>query len=216
MTPPEMPDLFPETRDPALGPGASLLGGFAEARAAELLAAAEQIAVGAPFRQMTTPGGWRMSVAMTNCGTAGWLTDRTGYRYDRVDPETGAAWPPMPAVFAGIATAAAAAAGFAGFIPDACLLNSYVPGSRLSLHQDLDEADHSAPIVSVSLGLTATFLFGGLRRADRPRRIPLRHGDVVVWGGPSRLAFHGVAPLAEGLHPLLGRRRLNLTFRRAL
>jgi alkylated DNA repair protein (DNA oxidative demethylase) len=157
-----------------------------------------------------------MSVAMTNCGAVGWVTDRRGYRYDPVDPETGEAWPAMPPVFADLATRAAAAAGFDGFHPDACLINRYEPGARLSLHQDKDERDLGAPVVSVSLGLPATFLFGGMRRSERPRRVALTHGDVVVWGGPARLAFHGVMPLAAGEHETIGRRRVNLTFRRAL
>jgi DNA oxidative demethylase len=164
---------------------------------------------------MVTPSGHRMSVAMTNCGTAGWVTDRTGYRYDSHDPETGRRWPSMPDVFADLAAQAAARAGFDGFAPDACLINRYETGARLSLHQDKDERDFSAPIVSVSLGLPAVFLFGGLRRADSPRRVPLAHGDVVVWGGPARLLYHGVLPLEAGHHPLTGGHRINLTFRRA-
>lgn len=164
---------------------------------------------------MSTPGGHRMSVAMTNCGRFGWVTDRTGYRYDRIDPESGKPWPPMPPVLVELAQGAAAEAGFSAFAPDACLINRYEPGARMSLHQDKDEADFAAPIVSVSLGLPAIFLFGGLKRSDRPRRFRLEHGDVVVWGGPARLAFHGVAPLADGEHGAMGRRRINLTFRRA-
>jgi DNA oxidative demethylase len=169
----------------------------------------------APFRHMVTPGGHVMSVAMTNCGSAGWVTDRSGYRYDAADPEAGKPWPAMPASFRSLAGAAAAEAGFSGFAPDACLINRYAPGARMSLHQDRDETDFGAPIVSVSLGLSATFLFGGLQRSDRPRRYRLEHGDVVVWGGPARLAFHGVAPLADGEHALMGRLRINLTFRKA-
>ena len=156
-----------------------------------------------------------MSVAMTNCGAAGWVTDRTGYRYDRHDPESGRRWPTMPDVFADLAAQAAARAGFDGFAPDACLVNHYEPGTRLSLHQDKDERDFEAPIVSVSLGLPAVFLFGGLHRAETPRRVPLAHGDVVVWGGPARLRYHGVLPLETGHHPLMGARRINLTFRKA-
>jgi alkylated DNA repair protein (DNA oxidative demethylase) len=156
-----------------------------------------------------------MSVAMTNCGEVGWVTDRSGYRYDPVDPESGRPWPAMPAVFAQLAEQSAAAAGFGDFAPDACLINRYEPGARMSLHQDRDEQDFAQPIVSVSLGLPAIFLFGGMKRADRPQRYRLAHGDVVVWGGPSRLFFHGVAPLADGEHALLGRRRINLTFRKA-
>ena len=165
---------------------------------------------------MITPGGFRMSVAMTNCGTVGWVTDRRGYRYDAVDPTTQLRWPAMPAVLVELATRAAAEGGFADFHPDACLINRYEPGTRLSLHQDKDEQDHSAPVVSVSLGLPAVFLFGGPRREDGTRPVPLSHGDVVVWGGASRLWYHGVRPLKEGEHPMLGRQRINLTFRKAL
>jgi alkylated DNA repair protein (DNA oxidative demethylase) len=165
---------------------------------------------------MLTPGGARMSVAMTNCGAVGWISDRRGYRYTSHDPDSGHAWPPLPAPIRALATLAAAAAGYADFEPDACLVNRYLPATRLSLHQDRNERDLSAPVVSVSLGLPAWFLFGGLRRADPVRRIALLHGDVVVWGGSSRLAFHGLAPLADAQHPLTGRCRINLTLRRAL
>jgi alkylated DNA repair protein (DNA oxidative demethylase) len=173
------------------------------------------VAAISPFRRMTTPGGWEMSVAMTNCGDVGWVTDRSGYRYDTIDPDSGKPWPDMPPLLRELAEKAAAEAGFMGFAPDACLINRYEPGARMSLHQDRDERDFAAPIVSVSLGLPATFLFGGPKRADKPQRYRLQHGDVVVWGGPSRLFFHGVAPLADGQHPLLGRQRINLTFRKA-
>lgn len=200
----------------SLAPGAMLLGGFAQPHAAELLAAIEQISRQAPFRFMTTPGGYRMSVAMTNCGSAGWITDHTGYRYDASDPMTGLAWPAMPPLLFELATDAAAQSGFAGFVPDACLINRYEPGARLSLHQDKDERDLGSPVVSVSLGLQAVFLFGGLRRDERPRSVPLAHGDVVVWGGPARLRYHGVRALKDGEHPMLGPRRINLTFRKAL
>ena len=192
-----------------------ILGGFARPAMETLLAALDRVVAAAPFRHMTTPGGFRMSVAMTSCGALGWVSDRTGYRYDSRDPESGAAWPAMPPEFFDLATRAAASGGFADFAPDSCLINRYEPGARLSLHQDRDERDFSAPIVSVSLGLPATFLWGGMRRTDRPRRVALHHGDVVVWGGPARLAYHGVAPLADGDHEQLGRRRINLTFRRA-
>ncbi|MDQ0139953.1 DNA oxidative demethylase AlkB [Cupriavidus necator] len=198
-----------------LAEGAVILRGVARADAEVLLADAQAIVSLAPWRHMVTPGGLKMSVAMTNCGTFGWVSDARGYRYDPVDPLSGQAWPEMPGSFRALAVSAAARAGFAGFAPDACLINRYVPGTRLSLHQDRDERDFSAPIVSVSLGLPAVFLFGGMRRADKPQRIRLAHGDVVVWGGPSRLAFHGVAPLADGDHPLLGPLRINLTFRKA-
>lgn len=214
-------DLLRDLPDPAPGaepiaPGAMLLRGFAAAEAPALTAAVETIAASAPFRHMVTPGGYRMSVAMTNCGEAGWITDRRGYRYTPTDPDTGHAWPSMPPLFLDLARRAAAAAGFAGFAPESCLINRYAPATQLSLHQDRNERDYGAPIVSVSLGLPAVFLFGGMKRSDRPRRIPLESGDVVVWGGPSRLVFHGVAPLAEGTHPLTGSCRINLTLRRAL
>lgn len=192
-----------------------LLRGFVGAGDAVLLAALEPTLQQAPPRQMLTPGGRRMSVRNTNCGPWGWVSDRRGYRYVAHDPLTDRSWPAMPNSFAELAAAASRAAGFGDFVPDACLINVYEPGTRMSLHQDRDERDFDAPIVSVSLGLPATFLFGGSTRAAKPQRIPLLHGDVLVWGGASRLAFHGVAPLAEGEHPLLGRRRVNLTLRKA-
>jgi alkylated DNA repair protein (DNA oxidative demethylase) len=195
--------------------GAFLLRGFAAAEADALWATVDRIAAEAPFRRMVTPGGYTMSVAMTNCGRAGWITDRKGYRYSEADPLSGRPWPAMPAEFAQLADRAATAAGFGGFTPDACLLNRYEPGTRLSLHQDRNERDFAMPIVSVSLGLPATFLWGGLARAERPRRMPLDGGDVVVWGGPARLVFHGIDTLADGEHPLTGRCRINLTLRRA-
>jgi alkylated DNA repair protein (DNA oxidative demethylase) len=213
-------DLFESVADPrpsreAMAEGAVLLRGFAKAAETELIADIGAIVAQAPFRHMVTPGGHAMSVAMTNCGAAGWVTDRSGYRYDARDPEAEKPWPAMPPSFCRLAAHAAAEAGFDGFAPDACLINRYAPGAKMSLHQDKDETDFGAPIVSVSLGLPAIFLFGGLQRSDRPRRYRLQHGDVVVWGGPSRLFFHGVAPLADGEHALLGRQRINLTFRKA-
>jgi alkylated DNA repair protein (DNA oxidative demethylase) len=195
---------------------AVLLHGFCAAEAARLVAEILRIAEAAPFRNMVTPGGFAMSVAMTNCGVAGWITDRRGYRYDSTDPETGRSWPPMPRAFASLAARAADEAGFTEFRPDACLINRYEPGARLTLHQDRNERDFAEPIVSVSLGLPAIFLFGGERRNVRPRRIGLESGDVVVWGGPARLAFHGIDRLADGDHPVTGRCRYNLTLRRAL
>jgi DNA oxidative demethylase len=198
-----------------LAEGATLLHGFARADAARLLAALREVAAAAPFRHMVTRGGYRMSVAMTNCGAVGWVTDRSGYRYDPVDPATGRPWPPMPESFVALAFRAAAECGFPAFSPDACLMNEYQPGARLSLHQDADERDFTQPIVSVSLGLPAVFLFGGARRVDRPRRVRLEGGDVVVLGGAARLVFHGVDPLADGFDPLTGNCRFNLTFRRA-
>jgi len=213
-------DLFEgvdETR-PArevIAEGALLLRGFVRPHDHDLIAAIGAITEAAPFRRMFTPGGHQMSVAMTNCGALGWVTDRSGYRYDPIDPDSGRPWPAMPPLFRELAETAAAEAGFAGFAPEACLINRYEPGARMSLHQDRDERNMTAPIVSVSLGLPATFLFGGMKRSDKPQRYRLRHGDVVVWGGPARLAFHGVAPLADGEHGLLRRQRINLTFRRA-
>ena len=199
-----------------LGEKAVVLRGFARGQAPFLVKAVADIATAAPFRNMVTPGGFRMSVAMTNCGRAGWITDRKGYRYETVDPMSDRAWPPIPDLFRRLAAAAAKAAGFAGFEPDACLINRYEAGTRLSLHRDENERDLTAPIVSVSLGLPATFLFGGKSRSDRPRRIEVESGDVVVWGGPDRLAYHGVAPLAQGDDLLTGQCRINLTFRKAL
>lgn len=196
--------------------GLTYLPGFALPLEKELLAEISQITNAAPFRNMLTPGGQRMSAAMTNCGEVGWVTDRKGYRYDPLDPESERRWPPLPESFARLAQLAAAAGGFSGFRPDVCLINRYEPGARMSLHQDRDERDYSAPIVSVSLGLDATFLFGGLKRSDRPHRLPLAHGDVLVWGGEKRLVYHGIAAVADGSHPTVGRMRLNLTMRKAL
>ncbi len=204
-----------EPREVPLAPGAVLLGGFALPFEEPLLAGLGEVEARAPFRRMVTPGGHPMSVAMTNCGALGWVTDRSGYRYDPCDPESGRPWPPMPGSFAELAVRAADRAGFPAFVPDACLVNRYEPGARLSLHQDKDERDFEAPIVSVSLGLPAVFLFGGIERPETPRRVPLAHGDVVVWGGPSRLRHHGVLPVPDGEHALLGRCRINLTFRKA-
>jgi alkylated DNA repair protein (DNA oxidative demethylase) len=192
-----------------------LLHGFALTEAPALMDELARLIEQAPWRQMVTPSGHRMSVAMTNGGALGWVSDRTGYRYETLDPETGQPWPPLPDRFLRLARDAAAQAGFAGFIPDACLINRYLPAARMSLHQDRDERDLSAPIVSVSLGLPAVFLWGGLKRNDPTRRIPLVHGDVLVWGGPDRLRYHGVLPLKTGQHPLLGEQRINLTFRQA-
>ncbi len=219
MYAPSTGDLFgdapADTRHTRLVEGAWLLRGYALDKASTLLAAIEHIAVAAPFRHLITPGGFRMSVAMTNCGTVGWVSDSSGYRYQPGDPLSGRPWPPMPSIFLELAQSAAQAGGFPGFTPDACLINRYQPGARLTLHQDKDEGDFGAPIVSVSLGLPATFLFGGNSRNGRQQRIPLQHGDVVTWGGPARLYYHGVLPLKDGHHAVLGAQRLNLTFRRA-
>ncbi len=198
----------------ALGPQACVLHGFALPLVDALLGAITRIEAVAPFRQLVTPGGRTMSVAMTNCGPFGWCSDRRGYRYDPQDPGSGQPWPPMSPAFLQLAADAAKAAGFPGYVPDACLINRYTPGTRLTLHQDRDEDDRIAPIVSVSLGLPATFLFGGFARGNKTEKVPLVHGDVVVWGGVDRMRFHGVLPVKEGRHELLGDRRINLTFRK--
>ena len=212
-------DLFASVARPpsqeALGPRAAVLRAFATDRAATLVADVFRVSRDAPFRHLVTPGGYRMSVAMTNCGSCGWVSDTSGYRYDECDPTSGRPWPQMPGSFRELAARAAAELGFHDFAPDACLINRYEPGARLSLHRDSDEGDLSAPIVSVSFGLPAVFLWGGPKRSDRPRRVPLEHGDVVVWGGPTRLHYHGVLAVKEGGHSLSGRCRFNLTFRKA-
>lgn len=199
-----------------VAPQAVLLPGFASLHGRLLLSAVDAIAAISPFRRMETRRGFKMSVAMTNCGTYGWVSDRRGYRYQQTDPVTGTAWPTMPAIFFEVAQSAAAKAGFSGFSPDACLINRYEIGAKMSLHQDKDEKDMNAPIVSISLGLPAVFQFGGMERSDPVRKITLAHGDVAVWGGASRLAYHGILPLKAGFHDLLGTHRINLTFRRAV
>ncbi len=214
------PDLFEDVEQgrtwrEELCAGAVVLRRFAVPDETAIFAALRGVTDAAPVRHMVTPGGFRMSVAMTNCGRYGWVTDRKGYRYDALDPENGEPWPALPDVFRRLARNAAASAGFRGLEPDACLVNRYEPGARLSLHQDRNERDFGEPIVSVSLGIAAVFLFGGLRRQDKPARVPLAHGDVVVWGGPARLRFHGVMPLKENHHPLTGGHRINLTLRKA-
>jgi DNA oxidative demethylase len=207
----------PDPETERLAPGAMLFRGSVEStEAGNLYALVQKVLTRSPFRHMVTPGGRQMSVAMTNCGTSGWVSDLRGYRYDPLDPESGRPWPPLPPLLRQFAERAAGKAGFSGFNPDSCLINCYEPGARLSLHQDRNERDYDAPIVSLSLGLPAKFLFGGLKRSDRVRRFRLESGDVVVWGGPARLFYHGVDPLADGNHPLTGRYRLNLTFRKAL
>jgi DNA oxidative demethylase len=212
-----MTPLFEESPPPSREPleeGAVLLRGFATADAAALVEEIGRIADRAPFRHLVVPGGHTMSVAMTNCGRVGWVSDRSGYRYDPADPDSGLTWPPMPPAFLDLAGRAAAEAGFAGYDPDACLINRYAAGAKLGLHQDRDEKDAWSPIVSVSLGLPAVFLWGGKRRGDPVRRMRVESGDVAVWGGPARFVYHGVAPLKAGEHPLTGDVRLNLTFRK--
>lgn len=211
-------DLFEstltDTRE-ALGKQASVLRGFALPYVSDLLTAVKRIQADAPFRHMVTPGGYTMSVALTNCGELGWTTDKHGYRYTTLDPVSGQPWPAMPQTFLDLADKAAVDAGFPSFVPDACLINQYLPGSRVSLHQDKNEKDNNAPIVSVSLGIPAVFLFGGHQRSDKTIKTPLFHGDVAVWGGVDRLRYHGVMPIKDADHVLLGSRRINLTFRKA-
>lgn len=212
-----MLDLFADSQpwQEPLAPGAVILRRFAFRAAPQLVQEIETVAHRSPFRQMVTPGGYTMSVAMTNCGRLGWTTDSNGYLYSPVDPLTGLAWPDFPPSFLRLSQQAATAAGYADYQPDACLINRYVPGAKLSLHQDKDEPDLRAPIVSVSLGLPAVFQFGGLKRSDPLTRILLEHGDVVVWGGESRLFYHGIQPLKAGFHPATADCRYNLTFRQA-
>lgn len=193
-----------------------MLPGFARADAETVFAAVTDIANQVPFRRPATPGGYSMSVGLTCCGRRGWVSDASGYRYAPRDPVSGRPWPPMPELFQSLARRAAESAGFPGFVPDACLINRYHPGSRMSLHQDRNERDFDAPVVSLSLGLSAVFMFGGLKRGDRPQHLLLQHGDVVVWGGEARLRFHGVQPLKAGHHLLTGGQRINLTFRKSL
>lgn len=212
-------DLFAETestqppRAEQIGEQSWVLRGFALPDMDKLLAALDVILARAALRHMVTPGGFSMSVATSSCGALGWITDRSGYRYSSVDPATGQPWPTMPEVFCTLARAAATQAGFADFTPDSCLINRYVPGAKMSLHQDKDEKAYAAPIVSLSLGLPAMFLFGGFERSDKSQRIPLLHGDMVIWGGVDRLRYHGVLPIKQGQHPLIGEQRINLTFR---
>lgn len=215
---PPTDDLFAALSPAApehIAEGAWLLRGFVLSEADRLLAAIDQVASQAPFRHQVTPGGYAMSAAMSSCGDWGWVTDRQGYRYSATDPLTGQPWPAMPTLLRQIAVNAAAAGGYANFAPDACLINRYATGARMGLHQDKDEDDMRAPIVSVSLGAPIRFLFGGAVRNEKPAGWKLEHGDVVVWGGPSRLFFHGVAPLGKRAeHAVTGPVRYNLTFRK--
>jgi alkylated DNA repair protein (DNA oxidative demethylase) len=213
-------DLFADdapqlTATEQIGPQSFVFRGFALPLIGRLLPALEAVLTRAPFRNMITPGGYTMSVALSSCGQFGWTTDRSGYQYTRLDPHTGQPWPPMPDVFMELAQSAAQAAGFADFIPDACLINRYIPGAKLALHQDKDERGYEWPVVSVSLGIAAMFLFGGHARSDATQKVPLFHGDVVVWGGEDRLRYHGVMPIKQAEHPQLGEQRINFTFRKA-
>jgi len=208
--------LFAETDSVEIAPGAMLFRAAAESSAEVLLREIENVIAVSPLRRVTTPMGKSMSVEMTNCGRAGWVSDRSGYRYEALDPLSGKPWSPMPGMFSELATRTALLAGYQHFVPDVCLINRYSVGSKMGLHQDRDEQDFSQPIVSVSLGLPITFKFGGLRRTDTTRSVVLHHGDVVVFGGEARLAYHGVGTLRRGSHPLTGAYRFNLTFRAAL
>lgn len=195
--------------------GVVLLRGFAAEQAQRWVDAVQSIQAQAGFRLMQVPGGKTMSVAISNCGDWGWVSDLQGYRYSATDPLSGSPWPAMPAFLQQQAAGAAAQAGYGGFAPDACLINRYRIGAKMGLHRDQDEADFAAPIVSVSLGLPCTFLWGGLTRLQPVRRLVLTHGDVLVFGGASRLVYHGVQTLKSGWHELLGHERWNLTFRMA-
>ncbi|MDP3268237.1 MAG: DNA oxidative demethylase AlkB [Legionella sp.] len=197
-----------------IGEGAVILRQFAQIFSIDLLRDLEAIIQFAPFRHMITPNGFKMSVAMSNCGQFGWISDKKGYRYDSLDPLTGLKWPEIPPSFLRLAVSAADLAGFSNFNPDACLINRYETGSKLSLHQDKDEHRLAEPIVSISLGIPAVFLFGGLKRTDKTHRYLLEHNDVVVFGGPARLRFHGILPIKQSYHPLTGAYRINLTFRK--
>ena len=205
--------LFAETDSVEIAPGAVLFRAAAEGSAEALLREIENVIAVSPLRRVTTPMGKSMSVEMTNCGRAGWISDRSGYRYEALDPLSGKPWSPMSGMFSELATRMALLAGYQHFVPDVCLINRYSVGSKMGLHQDRDEQDFSQPIVSVSLGLPITFKFGGLRRTDATRSVVLHHGDVVVFGGEARLAYHGVGTLRRGSHPLTGAYRFNLTFR---
>ena len=221
MDPHSTGDLFSDealqqpARREQIGEQSYVLRGYALPWLERVLPELRAVLVQSPFRHMVTPGGYTMSAALSSCGALGWTTSPQGYRYSSLDPERQQPWPSMPAVLRELAINAASAAGFDGFAPDACLINRYVPGARMSLHQDKNERDYSAPVVSLSLGLPAVFLFGGHQRSDKTQKISLFHGDVAVWGGVDRLRFHGVLPIKEGAHPRMGPQRINLTFRTA-
>lgn len=221
MDPHSTGDLFSDealqqpARREQIGEQSCVLRGYALPWLERVLPELRAVLVQSPFRHMVTPGGFTMSAALSSCGALGWTTSPQGYRYSSLDPERQQPWPSMPPVLRELAINAASAAGFDGFAPDACLINRYVPGARMSLHQDKNERDYSAPVVSLSLGLPAVFLFGGHQRSDKTQKISLFHGDVAVWGGVDRLRFHGVLPIKEGAHPRMGPQRINLTFRAA-
>ena len=206
-------ELFTAQDAITLETGITLLRGHGDSKT--LMPLIERVAAASPFRHLVTPGGQTMSVAMTNCGPLGWVSDRSGYRYSARDPLTDRDWPAMPGEFLRLALDAAAHGGFPDFRPDACLVNRYSPGSRLTAHRDADEQNFAQPIVSVSLGLPASFAFYGLTRGGKGRSVALSDGDVLVWGGPARLVYHAVRPVKPGNHPVTGAFRYNLTFRHA-
>ena len=214
-------DLFADealqqpARREQIGEQSYVLRGYALPWIERLLPELRAVLAQSPFRQMLTPGGFTMSAALSSCGDLGWMTDTSGYRYTPLDPRSQQPWPVMPQVLRELAVLAAADAGFIDFAPDACLINRYVPGAKMSLHQDKNERRYSEPVVSVSLGLPAIFLFGGHERSGKTQKVSLFHGDVVVWGGVDRLRFHGVMPIKDGVHPIMGPQRINLTFRTA-
>lgn len=208
-------DLFETADKQEILKDVVLLRGFVTSFEQELMPALTGVMQNAPFRHMTTPGGLAMSVTTSSCGDLGWVSDKKGYRYAAADPVTGKPWPQMPASFRQLAQQAAGTVGFEAFVPDSCLINRYAPGAKMGLHQDKDEQDFSQPIVSVSLGIPAVFQMGGFARNDKALKLTLYHGDVLVWGGESRLRFHGVLPVKAASHSDLGACRINLTFRKA-
>lgn len=213
-----MRDLFSSSEDSGgrheIAEDAYLLPGYATSQAIELCSAIDTVLLQSPLRHYQTRMGL-MSVGMSCCGALGWVADTRGYRYSALDPNNGQPWPGLPDSIRNLAQSAASDCGFDGFEPDACLINEYQLGAKMGLHQDRDERDMRWPIVSISLGMTAQFQFGGATRRAPVHRFDLVHGDVLVWGGRTRLNFHGVAPLDGSPHPLLGARRWNLTLRRA-
>jgi len=191
-------------------PGATLMRGLAQAQDGEFLEAMQGVLSAAPLHHATTPTGLPMGVMVSDCGTP----EAFRRRWDPANPAVRQMWPPMPRALLDFSLRCAVRAGFPLFRPDTCHVNRYQAGTKLGLHQDRHECDMSQPIVSVSFGLECVFLLGGLERTDSPKRILLEHGDVIVWGGPSRMRFHGVQPLKPGHHPLTGPYRYNLTFRK--
>lgn len=207
-----MEDLFSKRID--IVPGMVLLRGFANSPI--LIESLSQVLAHSPLRQMETSRGFKMSVHTSNCGEAGWISDRRGYRYVKQDPLNGKPWPDLPIAFKSVAQDAAIEAGFSAYEPDVCLINRYRPGNQMGAHQDKDEQDFTQPIVSVSLGIDARFFVIGPEKRGSSTAVDLTDGDVLVFGGPARKFFHGVRKLRESIHPALGAVRWNLTFRKAL